>query len=133
MNKLYEQSKQLRKAKKMEDFIEKINGLYSSLYNIKDKNKSNIKILWRWIRNIIKHVGKDQTYDIVSIKIIQNQQINTEICQSLISFYKLKDVNDLKLFINDFINSDKHKNREQQQLRQIMDNKNQLKSQLIIK
>lgn len=70
MNKLYEQSKQLRKAKKMEDFIEKINGLYSSLYNIKDKNKSNIKILWRWIRNIIRHVGKDQTYDIVSIKII---------------------------------------------------------------
>ena len=42
-------------------------------------------------------------------------------------------MNDLKLFINDFINSDKHKNREQQQLRQIMDNKNQLKSQLIIK
>ena len=65
INRLNEQSKLLTKANKMEDFINKIQGLYNSLYDIKGNNKVRVKVLWRWIKNVIKHVGNDKTYNIV--------------------------------------------------------------------
>ena len=67
MNHLFEQSKQLVKARKMENFIEKIQGLYNSLYDIKDNSKLKVKLLWRWIKNVIRHVGNDKSFDIVLI------------------------------------------------------------------
>ncbi len=65
INRLHEQSNLLTKANKMEDFINKIQGLYNSLYDIKDNNKVRIKVLWRWIKNVIKHVGNDKSFNIV--------------------------------------------------------------------
>ena len=70
MNRLYEQSNLLVKSRKMEDFIDKINSLYGSLYDINENTKVRVKVLWRWIKNVIKHVGKDKSFDIVFIVMI---------------------------------------------------------------
>ena len=65
MGKLQEQQIVIAKSNKMEDFINKIQELYNSLYDIKDNSKAKVKVLWRWIKSVIKHIGKDKSFDVV--------------------------------------------------------------------
>lgn len=109
------QSSKLNEFSKLEDFSEKLQKLYLSLNDSKEKRIS-VKILWRWIKNVIKHLSNQSKLNVNNnVRLLDYEQDNVgyrSICEQLIKEYNLKDINELKRHMEELMSkNEKNKQR----------------------
>ena len=116
------------KNKNRNDLILKLKELYISSNKINDnKDQITIKVLWRWIKNIINNyksllMEKEKKEEI--LKNLEKENIYKECCDELMDKYKVNNLEELNIFIEELIKRNNINRKRVEQLKKMLVNDN---------
>lgn len=114
-----------RKDNKLrEELIEKVRNMYIKLSGTNEnKDEIDIQILWRWIKHLMNTVNELQNEKEHNIEVLndlmQNDQYHNYFAQ-IINDFKLKDIDELKLFIDELISINTINKKRVQKLKKVL-------------
>ena len=116
------------KNKNRNDLILKLKELYISSNKINDnKDQITIKALWRWIKNLINNyksllMEKEKKEEI--LKNLEKENIYKECCDELMDKYKVNNLEELNIFIEELIKRNNINRKRVEQLKKMLVNDN---------
>lgn len=127
------------KNKIRNELIIKLQDLYISSNKINEKKeKVSIKVLWRWIKNLINNyksllIEKNKKEEIYQ-NLKEKDDFYKECCDELMNKYKVNNLEELNKFIEELIKRNNMNKKRVQQLKKILvnDNNNQKQNFKII-
>ena len=107
-----------------EELIEKVRNMYIKLSGTNEsKDEIDIQILWRWIKHLMNTVNELQNEKEHNIEVLndlmQNDQYHNYFAQ-IINDFKLKDIDELKLFIDELISINTINKKRVQKLKKVL-------------
>jgi hypothetical protein len=123
----------LNKANRLKDeFVDKLSEVYQALMNIESKPKSiqtDIRVLWRWVKNLLQSKRDGFISDSSSgSKSMTNIRQTTsdkgdlykDFCENIIKDYYLRDVNELKTFINELLSKNMKNKKRVERIKKLL-------------
>ena len=116
------------KNKNRNDLILKLKELYISSNKINDnKDQITIKALWRWIKNLINNyksllMEKEKKEEI--LKNLEKENIYKYCCDELMDKYKVNNLEELNIFIEELIKRNNINRKRVEQLKKMLVNDN---------
>ena len=114
--------------KNRNEIILKLKELYISSNKINEnKDKITIKVLWRWIKNLINNyksllMEKEKKEEIY--KNLEKENIYKECCDELMDKYKVNNLEELNTFIEELIKRNNINRKRVEQLKKMLENDN---------
>ena len=114
-----------QKDKKLrEELIQKVKNMYMKLTETnEDKDEIDIQILWRWIKHLMNTVNELQNEKERNTQIL-NDLMHNDIYHNyfaqIINDFNLKDIDELKFFINELISINTINKKRVQKLKKVL-------------